>query len=434
MPIQQPINYTLDVESPFKSVMQGYQLGLGIQDRERQQQQEQAALEQQQLINRDLSEVSRNPTPQAIASLSIKYPQLGEKLKAGFEMMDSQQKDAKLQTAVPIYAAIQSGDYQVALDKLNEQAIAYDNVGDKRQAESTRAIAKMVESHPENAKFTLGMYLSQAMGPKEFANTFSQLQKVDESQTKLPFETSKLAAETEIANIKATNLPEQQALETQKLYEDIETSKLDKKIKVLDAQIKKANSDTDREKLQLERDKTIATLDEKRTVKTEAAQAVMDSTTEGIKLANELLSNKDSLEYAFGKSAILGEIPGSETRTIKGKIEQLSNVLAFGNIDKLPGAMSDKDVLFLKNINANLDRYQDEGMGIKEIERIKGALERVQKKYAASGKLETTGGAFVMKHPELGNITEGTVNRLLRDHPEATRDDIMQWLKSTGGE
>lgn len=429
-----PIDYSLDVESPFNAIAKGYQLGAGIRENELKQQQEQAALEQQRMLNEDLHRTSLDPTPQAIASLAVKYPQLGDKLKAGFEMMDSQQKESKIQTAVPIYAAIQSGDYKVALNKLEEQATAYDNVGDTKQADSTRAIAKMVESHPENAKFTLGMYLSQAMGPKEFANTFSQLQKTQQEQIKLPYETSKLAAETEKANIEAANLPEKQMLEKQKLYEDIETSKLDKKIKVLDAQIKKANSETEREKLQLEKDKTVATLEEKRTAKTEAAQTVMDSTTEGIKLVNDLLADPDTLKAITGASAWKGSIPGTDNKAAAGKWDQLANLLAFNNIDKLPGAMSDKDVMFLKQINANMDRYQSEGMAEAELRRVKGALERVQKKYAASGKLDTSSGAFVMKHPELGNITEGTINRLLRDHPEATRDDIMEWLKATGGE
>jgi len=425
----EPINYSIDVESPFAAMAKGYQFGAGMRENEIQQQQQQA-------MAKDLHEVSLNPTPQAIASLSVKYPQLGDKLKAPFEMMDSQQKEAKIQTAVPIYAAIQSGDYKVALDKLEEQAVAYDNSGDQKQADSTRAIAKMVEDHPKNAKFTLGMYLAQGMGYKEFANTFSQFQKTQTEQEKLPYETSKLQAETEIKNIEAANLPEEKAANLEKLYQDVETSKLDRKIKVLDVKIKKANSETEREKLQAEKDKTQAALDEKRTVKTEAAQKSISNIATSKELIQKAL-NHPGLEGATGVDGAINRLfSGTDYADFESLVDTLKSRQFLDAIPQMTGmgALSEKEGAKLESSITSLSLRQKATTFRENLKYALGILNKAESALNASGKLPTEGGGFIMKHPELGNITEGTVNRLLRDHPEATRDDIMQWLKATGGE
>lgn len=434
----QPYNYDAGISDGFDNSMQGYTLGLGIkayeEDRAAKQYEAQLKAEQAQALNLDLNAVSQNPTPDAIAKLSIKYPQLADHFKHSYSMLDSAKKDSQIKTSVPIYAAIQNGEYGVALDKLEEQAIAYDNVGDKDQAESTRAIAKSIEAHPEGAKMTLGIYLSGLMGADKFSSAFQTIQATQESADKSKSELDKLQAETEIKNIEAENLPTEKALAMEKQIQDIETSKLDRKMKVLDAQIKKSNNETEISKLELEREKTLAALNEKKAASTQLAQTAMETTNQGLELINDLLKDKDSLKAVFGASAWKGIIPGTENRTVAGKIDQLSNILAMSNIDKLPGAMSDKDIVFLKSINANLDTWQDEKKGIAEIERIKKALERVQSKYVNSGKLPTEGGAFIMQHPRFGNVDDGMINKLLQSYPNATREDIINWLKSTGGQ
>jgi hypothetical protein len=434
----EPYNYDAGIADGYKSAMDGYTLGLQLKDYEEakaaKQYEAQLKAEQQQALNQDLSMVANNPTPDSIAKLSIKYPQLAEHFKHSYAMMDSAKKDAQIKTSVPIYAAIQNGEYGVALDKLEEQAIAYENVGDKEQAESTRAIAKSIEAHPEGAKMTLGIYLSGLMGADKFSSAFQTIQATQESADKSKPELDRVQAEAEIKNIEAENLPTEKALAMEKQTQDIETSKLDRKMKVLDAQIKKSNNETEIAKLELEREKTLTTLNQKKAESTQLAQTAMETTNQGLELINGLLKDKDSLKAVFGASAWKGMIPGTENRTVAGKIDQLSNILAMSNIDKLPGAMSDKDIVFLKSINANLDVWQDEEKGIAEIERIKKALERVQSKYINSGKLPEEGGAFLMQHPKLGNVDEGAINKILKSYPNQTREDVLEWLKFTGGQ
>ncbi len=38
-----------------------------------------------------------------------------------------------------------------------------------------------------------------------------------------------------------------------------------------------------------------------------------------------------------------------------------------------------------------------------------------------------------MKHPKFGNVGEGDINRLMASQPGATREQVLEYLKSTGG-
>ena len=59
-----------------------------------------------------------------------------------------------------------------------------------------------------------------------------------------------------------------------------------------------------------------------------------------------------------------------------GKIDQLANILAAANKDVLKGPTSDRDILFLKSISANLDRYQDGDEFKKQLYKINSILNK----------------------------------------------------------
>ena len=47
-------------------------------------------------------------------------------------------------------------------------------------------------------------------------------------------------------------------------------------------------------------------------------------------------------------------VPGTPAYDFKQTANQLINTLAAANLDKMKGAMSDKDIQFLRNIESNL--------------------------------------------------------------------------------
>lgn len=94
----------------------------------------------------------------------------------------------------------------------------------------------------------------------------------------------------------------------------------------------------------------------------------VETFTDIISLASRLKDNPD-LRKATGLNALI-TLPGSKAFEIKRTANQLINTLASGNLDKMKGAMSDKDIEFLRNIESNLAMGMNTPSFIAELDRI----------------------------------------------------------------
>ena len=92
-----------------------------------------------------------------------------------------------------------------------------------------------------------------------------------------------------------------------------------------------------------------------------------------ITLVDDLLNSK-SLGRATGASSWLSKIPGTAAYSFGRSFEQLRDLLALGNIDKLKGAMSDKDIQFLRNSATKLSLGLSEEDFKTELNNIKTKL------------------------------------------------------------
>lgn len=200
----QPIDYTIDVQTPFQAALQGYQGGAAIRADIQQQQQQQAARAQQAQMQADFASLGANPSPQAIASLSVRYPQFSEQFKRSYDMLSSEQQKSRLSSAIPIYAAIQSGRKDIAAQKLEEQAVAYENSGQTQEASQARAMARLVSEHPEVANQSFGLILASTLGPEKFAETFAKLGDESRAQDRASTDLRKARAEADRAVVEAT--------------------------------------------------------------------------------------------------------------------------------------------------------------------------------------------------------------------------------------
>jgi hypothetical protein len=114
----EPTDYSgafANLQPPVQAFTQGLQGGVALQ----QVQAEQAAAAGQRSrkssrCRADLANLSANPTPQAIAEASLKYPQLSEQFKRSLDMLTPAQQQAKIAAAAPVHAAALSGEYGVA--------------------------------------------------------------------------------------------------------------------------------------------------------------------------------------------------------------------------------------------------------------------------------------------------------------------------------
>ena len=216
-----PISYTTGVDSPVKAFDDSLSAATNLATKGLQNQQLAQSLNQNAALMQDSRAVAANPTPEAIASLSIKYPQLASNFKQSFETLDSATQNAKLNQAIPIYSAVQSGNTDVAAGLLNKQADAYENAGRTQDAQQARTMAKLVTDHPDVAKTTMGLMLSGAMGPDKFASTFGTLGKEGRDQALQGPTLAKAQGEAQTATAEGDAAPQTVALKNANVASEI---------------------------------------------------------------------------------------------------------------------------------------------------------------------------------------------------------------------
>lgn len=188
-----PIDYSsaFNVPSPIQSFTQGLQGGLAVQQAGFQQ----AQMQRTMALQRALMQIGQNPQPQDIAQLSVMFPEMSEQFKRSYDMLTPVQQQQRLQAAIPVYAAVQNGQTDTAAQMLNERADALENSGQQQEAAQTRAMAQMVQQHPQTAKLTMGTLLASTMGPDKFAQAFSDIGTQQRADEKQPFDVEKAAGE-----------------------------------------------------------------------------------------------------------------------------------------------------------------------------------------------------------------------------------------------
>lgn len=431
-----PLDYSgafADVPSPIAAFTQGLQGGAMVQQVTAQQQQQQLQAQQQQQMRTDLAALSANPTPQAIGQMSIKYPQLSEGFKRSFDMLSPAQQQSKLESAVPVHAAVLAGEYGIASKQLREHATALENSGNDMEARQTRAMADLIEQHPETAKLTTGMLLSQAMGPEKYAAAFGDIGKEGRAAAEAPADLSKKVSDAKKAGADAAVAVGTIPAMIQKPVEENLSAAAKRRIDDLNVQIGQADSETKRGQLVLERDKFIAEQAKTQTALGTDTQNQLDTIGQSIATIKSL-KDDPLLDSWFGVGTttgkLLGMIPGTDNKDFRARVDTLKaqQFLTQAKEMKGMGALSDAEGARIERAVASLDTDQSKGAFKNALGVIMTTLEKGQNKIIASGKLPKTGGAFVVKSPTFGNVNEGDINRLLVQYPGATREQVMMYL------
>lgn len=436
----EPINYNINVKNPFESVVQGFQLGSAIRQDQLKQQQQQLALQQQQQMQADLARLSSNPgaTAQDYAGMMVRYPQLSEHFKRSYDVLNADQQQSTLSDATQAYSALQTNKPDIAIKLLNDKAAAYRNGGNEGQAKKLETLAKTIEINPEAGRTSTALMLSSILGPEKFASTFSTLQDQTRKEETQPAELAKANAEASIKQAEAGNTPTDIQLKNTKAAEDIETARLKRQLDVLDVQIKQANSETQRGELQIKRDELQQKIAEKQTGQQADSQNQFDTVGNNLDTVNKILKHNvltSSIGVGSTIGKALGMVPGTDNKDFNAMLDTLKSQQFLTAAKELKGlgALSDKEGERIERAVASLDRDQSPEAFKTALTTIKTTLERAQAKIVASGKLPTSNGAFVMQHPVYGAVNDGMVNKLLSQFPGATREQVIQYLRSTGG-
>lgn len=285
-----------NIPSPLDSFTKALQVGNAVREIDTQQ----AALDQKQQMQADLADLAKNPTTENIARASVKYPQLSEQFKRSYDMQSESERNSRLNSAIPIFAAVQNGRNDIASGMLRDRATAMENSGNRQEAAQMRAMADLVDQHPETAKLTMGTLLASTMGPDKFTEAFKSIggeQRAGELQPDLvrKGKADANAAESDAATkgVQAKYADQGALLDLQKkgwdiksIQEDIDYKKQSNRIAAMNAAYNRESNQLKRQELQLKIEDAKRDLDDKvrsKVADAESAAANIDNMLNTIK-------------------------------------------------------------------------------------------------------------------------------------------------------
>lgn len=307
-------DYLIDVPKPSENLFRGVQIASGINAVKTQQAELDAAAtaqKTQEALSADLAALGDNPTPSAVASLSAKYPQLAEKFKASYDMLDSTQQKVKIESASKVYSATLAGRPDIAEQYLMEQSLAAENSGDEKEAKVLKDLAELVKMSPRTAQTIAGVMLSSAMGD-EFIGTFTGLEnsrRSDQLQGAAVKEADakahKAAIESQYAESNAVIDLEKKGWDIWKLQQDVDISRENARIAAMNAAAAKEGNALKRDELK----QKIAAKKEERDQKVRDKAQMVQEFARGV---DNSLSTIDRIIQSPGLRDVVGAVEGKE--------------------------------------------------------------------------------------------------------------------------
>lgn len=349
----QPMDYRIQVQNPFEGAIQGVQAGVnlaGVMDKQAEQQRQ---LDLQRQMQTDLGGLAMKVKDgtagaQDFAATVVKYPQLSEHFKRGFDMMSADQQQARLGQATQVYAALNANKPEIAQQLLAEQEAAARNSGNDKDAQAAATLSKLISMSPETAKTSTGLMLSSVMGPDKFTATFTGLGGEQRAQEKQPYEVTTAAATAQQKVAEARNTPERLALEN---------SNTRATIRNIDSQVGERSQrlGLDRDKLQSEVEMRLYELGQKQGTLTDDAKKIVNDSTVAATTADQaagqmldLATRMESEAMGSGLTAKGGELykqyMGSQdaVTSLRQEYTRLRNTQAVKMLP--PGPATDKDI------------------------------------------------------------------------------------------
>lgn len=223
-PFQPPINYAVDVQSPFESVLGGFKLGAGMAEVQAAQQKrelELKALQQAQQAQTDLQTVFNNPnakTEDFVRAATFLPQALQESALKKFNLLTDVQKNERLLSGTKVYTSITAGNLPVAEMQLKEAAEGYRNKGEEKEAQGFDDLANLIRLNPTNARAIIATNIAALPGGKDFLDNADKALATIRAETKAPAELKKAIADADkavsdatTAQAQATNAPEKAA-------------------------------------------------------------------------------------------------------------------------------------------------------------------------------------------------------------------------------
>lgn len=393
-----PINYNvpgIDANDILSAYRGGLETGQAEKAITAQREQQQVAQERQQMIQADLGKLLGSSTPSArgYGEMMVKYPEIADNLKKGWDVLSDNAKQSKISNSATIYSALIAGRYDIAQDNLKELAQGHRDAGEPEKAKQYDTAVELVKSSPSTAKHTMAMMLAAIMGADKFSQTFGDIQQEERDARAEPYLLAQQGANAQKAAYDAASAPVMDAMSIENTQSQI--SERGKRIS-LDREALAVNTSEKVAKLQAQAGKLSPAAEKivNDSVTSSVNSEAMSSRMEG--LADRIITASAAGDYSEG---ILGK--GEETlASIFGGQDEVSNIRAEYRelvnkqvMDNLPpGVASDRDIAlaregFMKD-TADVEALSRQLRGMAKLARWKAVREDVKAQWAAeSGHL-----------------------------------------------
>lgn len=163
----QPINYQLNVQSPFEAALSGFKIGATIADVAAQRQAQEQELERRTQLQTQVQSLINNPNPTArdFTNVAMLLPKAeADSMRANWETLSKDRQDNELRFGGQVMSAFSSSQPQIGIQLLRERATAERNAGRADQAKAYETWAQMAEVSPQSAQKTIGIMLAGVPG------------------------------------------------------------------------------------------------------------------------------------------------------------------------------------------------------------------------------------------------------------------------------
>lgn len=358
-----PIDYTIDVISPFQSAMQGWQAGtndkIARADEDRRQklfQQQQDAQKQQalqqQLMNEDLYNFSiiPNKTYDDYSNIITKYPSLHEPIQKAWEMKSEGDRQAMLGTSSQVYAALKNNNPAVAGEILDNQIKAYENSGYKQEAFNLKGMRAQLDKDPNLVMDRLGM-LMRAVVPEQFKNISESLNSLEMQ----PYEIAESQAKTGLVKAQTQGQVIENTYKPQQLQGSIDQTQSQIAVNYATIENMAERLGLDKDKLATETELKLQELNPSNIKLSDGAQKIVNDTmissVASEQAANQQLDLANRIESAgggFGAFSRFGEWIKGQTGNQSAMTELRNEYTRVRNSQAMkmlpPGPATDKDI------------------------------------------------------------------------------------------
>ncbi len=301
-----PYNYSLgNIPNPADTFMQGLQQGQAQQQAEALRMQQQRQIEAQQQMQAELAAASSDP--RKIPGIMVRYPQLADKLKLGFEAMSADEQRGQLQHGAEVASALASGRPDVAIKALRTRAEALRASGDEQGAAAAEASATWAETDPTSLLSSTVVAMNAIPGGDKVSEGILKLFDEKRKAELQPSVVAKAGADATTAQVKAKYAESDALMDLEKKGWDIKAAQADidfkrqsARIAAMNAAASREGNDLKRQELQLKIDEAVSAREGRVREKAAAAESAAGNIDNMLNTVQRVLKSPGLREVVGG--------------------------------------------------------------------------------------------------------------------------------------